>query len=153
MATVIKVANKNINLDRLAEELEAAGIPMEGLLLAGFHRVGLNTYEPNAARQVIARRSSPDGNIEDEADPGELRFRFPADLSADQVTTLDPVLAAHDPAVLSVGQRNIKADEDAVPLLATAYQDWDSLTPPQKDDALRLVVRSVARALDGSIDL
>lgn len=151
MATVIKIANKNINLDRLREELEAAGIPFVGAWMGGFHPVGLNVYEPNASTQVVATAT---GRPDVTADPGEIRLKFSVDqLTPAQEVTVDSVLSAHDHTLLSVGQAHLKADEDSVPAFIDAYNNWASLTPPEKDSVLREMVRAVARRIDDSIDL
>ena len=151
MADVTKIAVKNLNLPLLMEELAAAGLGQPGLLLAGFVRFNAQHYQPLGSRSVIGSRTAPDGStIEDEADPGELRFRFPADLTGPQDTALVAVLAAHVAAERSTGQTNEKADQDAIAPLVNNFQNWGALSAAEKDNNHRQLTRLVARLLDSS---
>ena len=156
MATLIKFMNKDMNFERLREEIIAAGLPDGfGALLAGFNQVNRRLHEPFASRQVISRSSDPGGgpDITDSADPGELRFRHDPDLTGPQETTLDGVLTAHDATNLSTGQTNSDTDIAAIAPLVSNYQNWGSLTPAEKDNNHRQLTRLIARLLDGAQDL
>ena len=151
MADVTKIAVKNLNLPLLMEELATAGLGQPGLLLAGFVRSNAQHYRPLGSRSVIGSRTAADGStIEDEADPGELRFRFPVDLTGPQDTALVAVLAAHVATDRSTGQTNTKADQDAIAPLISNFQNWGTLSAAQKDANNRQVTRLVARLLDSS---
>ena len=147
MFVTIKFAIKNINLELLREELVAVSVPVQGLLMAGFHRLNARVYEPNAATQVIARAS---GRPDVTAEPGELKFKNDPALTLDEEVALDAVLSAHDATNLSAGQRNDDTDSAAIPALVNAFRNWDTRTPAQKDNILRQLTRLVARLLDSS---
>ncbi len=156
MATLVKFMNKDMNFERLREEIIAAGLPSGfGALLAGFTRINGRLYEPFLTTQVISTASDPGGgpDITDSADPGELRFRFDPDLTGPQETTLDGVLTAHDATNLSTGQQNNDSDIAAIAPLVSNYQNWGSLNAAQKDNNHRQLTRLVARLLGGQQDL
>ena len=146
---VVKIANKNLNLPLLFDQLQAAGLTQQGLLVAGFEHVGNQRYRPLTVRTVIGRS----GDVEDFADPGELRFRFADVLSSAEDTALDGVLAAHDATQNSSDQDNKQDDADAVAPLVANYRDWGTLTAAQKDNNARQLTRLVARLLDSTQDL
>lgn len=146
---VLKIANKNLNLSLLFDQLRAAGLTQQGLLVAGFEHVGNQRYRPFAVRTVIGRS----GDVEDFADPGELRFRFADPLSGAEDAALDGVLAAHDATQTSSDQDNKRADQDAIDPLVANYRDWATLSAAQKDNNARQVTRLVARLLDSTQDL
>ena len=149
MVVVVKIANKNLNLPLLFDELQAAGLAQQGLLVAGFEHVGNQRYRPFVVRTVIGKS----GDVEDFADPGELRFRFADPLSTAEDTALDGVLTAHDATQTSGDQDNKQADADAIAPLVANYRNWATLTAAQKDNNARQVTRLVARLLDSTQDL
>ena len=153
MVRVIKFMNKDLNLGRLQEELEAAGFPETGLLLAGFERTGKEQYKPNAARKVISTQTSGGTVTEDFADPGELRFSFERELSIPQDEALGRVLANHDATMMSKSQINQDVDAIQVETLISNYENWATLTPAQLSENTRLMTRMVARLHDRSNDL
>jgi len=156
MATLVKIANKDINFERLREEMDAAGLPAGfGALIAGFNSINNRLHQPFLTTQIISRASDPAGgpDITDSADPGELRFRFDPDLTAPQEATLDGLLTAHDATNLSTAQQNNDTDIAAIPPLVSNYNSWGSLTLAQKDNNHRQLTRLVARLLDGQQDL
>jgi hypothetical protein len=146
---VVKVAEKNLNLALLSNELKAAGVRPNGLLVAGFEHVGKQRYRPFATRTEIGRS----GDVADFADPGELRFRFPDVLTGAEDTALDGVLAAHDATQLSGDQENKQEDADAVVPLVSNYRGWATLSAAEKDNNARQLTRLVARLLDSTQDL
>ena len=153
---LVKIANRDLNLPRLRQEIVEAGLPSGyGLLVAGFNRSNdvVGHYVPFTVRSEIARRDGPDGPIIDSADPGELRFRFDPDLTSPQEITLDGVLAAHDWTVLSTTQARKQEDRDAIPILVDRFKNWDSLNSSEKDSVLKQLTRLVARILDSSQDI
>lgn len=150
MATIIKIANKRINLDRLTEELETAGIPLQGLLLAGFNRLNVRVNQPNASTKVIATGT---GKPDDEADPGELRFTYDPALTTAEETTLDGVLVAHDHTVNSNAQDNQDQDAADAESLANDHREWNDLSNAQKDENQETLSRLTARLQDRSIDI
>ena len=96
MVIIVRVVVKEFNSELLREELVALGLPMPKF--KGFESSGsAGFYTPNAARRVIARRTSQGGpDITDSANPGELRFSLDSPLTSRQESDLDGVLAAHD---------------------------------------------------------
>lgn len=153
MAELVKFVVKDLNMSLLREELEAIGISEFGLLMAGFNSRPEERYEPFASRQVIARRDTPTGVVEESADPGELRFRFDPVLSAAEETALDSVLVVHDATGFSSAQINRKADRDAVAPLVANFKNWGALNSPAKDNNHKQLTRLVARLLDRSEDI
>lgn len=156
MATLVKFMNKDLNFERLREEMSVAILPVSfGSLIAGFTQVNKRLYEPFLSTQVISSSTDPGGGLDitDSADPGELRFNFDPDLTAAQETTLDGVLTAHDATNLSTNQQNKDTDIAAIAPLVSNYQNWGSLTPAQKDNNQRQLTRLVARILDSAQDL
>ena len=146
MPKFVKFANKDLNPDRLRDELELAAILPEKLLFAGFHVINDRLMEPFLTIEVIATHT---GQPDTTAVPGELHFGYPSDPGA----TLDVLLAAHDATLLSKSQTNHDADVAAIPILVSRYKNWDTLTDPQKDSVLRQLTRLVARLLDSAEDL
>ena len=156
MATLVKIMNKDMNFERMREEMSVVGLPTGfGALLAGFTRINNRLHEPFLSPQIISRASDPGGgpDITDSADPGELRFRFDLVLTALQETTLDGVLTAHDATNLSTSQQSNDTDIAAIAPLVNNFQNWGSLTAAQKDNNHRQLTRLVARLLDGQQDL
>ena len=149
MADVTKFAVKRINLPLLFEQLQATGLGQPGLLMAGFKNIQRQRYDPLAVRTEVGRS----GDVPDFADPGELRFRFPAPLSSGEDTDLDNLLAAHDATQNSTGQQQKQDDDDAIPALVNNYQNWGTLTAAQKDNNHRQLTRLVARLLDSTQQL
>lgn len=149
MADVTKFAVKNINLPLLFDQLQAAGLTQQGLLMAGFEHAQNQRYRPFAVRTEIGRS----GDVVDFADPGELRFRFANPLTGAEDTALDAVLAAHDATQTSSDQDNKQSDADAVDPLVANYRDWATLSAAEKDNNARQVTRLVARLLDSTQNL
>ena len=155
MATLVKIMNKDLNLPLFREEMVAAGVPVEGATIAGFDYVGVGQYEPFTETRVISTHSDPAGgpDIEETAEPGELRFRFATVPTAPQEAIIDGVIAAHDATGQSTDQVQKQSDTAAIPILVDRWQNWDTLTNPQKDEVLKHLTRLVARLLDGTQQL
>ena len=156
MTILIKIMNKDLNHERLRDEIEFAGLPAQsGLLIAGFTRINNRLHESFASTQIISRASDPGGgpDITDSAAPGELRFDYVPDLTAPQQVTLDGILAAHDATKLSRDQQNKDSDLAAIAPLIANFQNWGSLNNPAKDNNHRQLTRLVARLLDSTQDL
>jgi hypothetical protein len=150
MATTIKFMNKNLNLNRLQEELQVAGVPITGMLVAGFNRVGLSQYEPFTETQVIGQAT---GQPDDTADPGELRFKSDAILSSTDELNLDVILSVHDNTLKSSSQANKDTDIAAIAPLVNNFQNWGTLSNAEKDNNHRQLTRLVARLLDSTQDI
>lgn len=145
MPTLVKIANKNLNLSLLTEELGSVGLDQHSLLMAGFRQQDERTYVPNAARKIIARRTTPGGEVVDEADPGELRFTSDAAFTVAQESSLDGVLVSHDAAVLTAEQEREDLDAKDLDQLVRDYAGWDTMSRPQKDVVTKRVVRLLVR--------
>jgi hypothetical protein len=146
------IATTNINLELLREEIAAAGLVSAGILMAGFHLLrpsGL--YGLNPARKEIGRRTDPADPTQDIitfADPGEIKFKFDATLTAPQEATLAATLAAHDPLLFTQAQQQQIDHKASAATLKNIYQQWNSLTPAQKDAGTREAIRRLARLID-----
>lgn len=154
MARTIKVANKNINLPLLREELDAAPFPPRGFLMAGFEGVGDGQYEPNATREAIGSRTDPEGgpDIVIMADPGELYVKTATMLTGGQNNRLDNVLAAHDATQQTAEQGRDLTDTADFNVLLNALQNWNTLTNAQKDMAQRRALRLLLREVKSGTD-
>ena len=146
MADVVKFKVKDFNPDRLLEELEVAIISPEGMKWRGFTRINPRLYEPNASTKAIATST---GQPDVTADPGELHFKYATDPGA----ALDTVLDAHDATKLSSLQIAREEDFAAIPALINAWNNWDTFTNIQKDNANRQAQRLIARLLDRGLDI
>jgi hypothetical protein len=150
METLVKFMTQDLNPERLKEEMAAAGVPAQGATLAGFTRINARLYQPFASTQVIATHT---GQPDTTAEPGEIKLKFDTAPTAPQETTLDGLLVAHDATNLSSAQQNKDTDLAAIPALVNAWNNWDTFTPSQKDNANRQAQRLIARLLDGSQDI
>ena len=146
MPTFIKFAVKDINPDRLHDELVVAGIEPEGVLFAGFHPANNRLTEPFTATEVIATAT---GKPDVTADPGELHFRYPSDPGV----ALDTVLTNHVATNLSIAQTNEDRDETAAIAHINAFNNWDSLNATQRNNANKQAQRSLARIFNSSTDI
>jgi hypothetical protein len=126
MPTVVKIAVKDFNPDRLREQLEAggAGAILTSLGWAGFDRVSDRQYTPKPARTLVGVSVSNGQRIEDFADPGELRFALTRDLTPQEDDQLTTLLANHDHTQLSDGQ--VRADQDEADLDAIIATERDA---------------------------
>jgi hypothetical protein len=137
MAALIKIVNKDINRDRLNEELDAAGL-LVGITWTGFDRLNRRIMTPSTVHGFTA---------------GELRFKYEPPISAGQEATLDGILAAHDSAQRSTLQ--IAGDQDEIDRQAfiTTFNEWDTLNNTQKVNRIKHLFRVVARLVDSTTDL
>jgi hypothetical protein len=142
--------NKDLNFGLLMQEMAAAGVPIQGVHIAGFDHVGSGHYVPFASTQVIATST---GQPDVTAEPGELQFRNDLALTGPQETALDGVLVAHDETQQSDVEVNRSADIVAKDLLIDRYQNWVGLSNAQKDTVLQNLCRVVARLIDRSTNL
>ena len=142
-----KFRNAPINPDRLREEWVAAGLGplLPSVTIAGFTRLSPRRYEPFTERRVVGVSVVDGTRVEDFADPGELRFALAQPLTPSEDASLDAVLAAHNPAVLSAEQvRQDQDDADAAQLEAD-FGAWDAMNNAQRFTALKRLVRLVIR--------
>jgi hypothetical protein len=142
--------NKDLNFGLLMQEMAAAGVPIQGVLIAGFNHVGSGHYVPFVSTQVIATAT---GQPDVTAEPGELQFRNDPALTGPQETALDGVLTAHDETQQSDIEVNRSADIVAKDLLIDRYQNWGTLSNAQKDTVLENLCRVVARLIDRSTNI
>ena len=145
MTILVKIVEKDFNSELLRQELEAAGFPAPKYKgFAGIGRTG--RYTPNAATKVIARRTVQGGpDFEDSADPGELRFTLDAPLTASQETNLDGILAAHDSTQHTEEQARGDTDQTDYQQLLSDFNNFDSMSLPEKDVVLKRLVRLLVR--------
>ncbi len=145
MVTTIKIANKNINLELLFEELGIA-VPATsfGLLMAGFHKLNTRVYEPNATTQVIATST---GQPDDTADPGELRFKHSVVLTAPAEAALDATLTAHDGSQTTAEQDRQDLDNTEAAQLLLDFNIFDGMTELQRLVVYKRMLRAIVRLL------
>ena len=146
MTLVTKTSVKNFNGSLLMEQVSAILAP-SSLGWAGFHRLNERVYEPNAAAQEVGRTSVNGQTTIDTAQPGELRFTFSRDLTAQEDSDLVTLLAAHNSATLTAEQTRQDQDASDLPTLIDTERDtfianlatqnttingWDAATTAQK---------------------
>jgi hypothetical protein len=141
-----KIVNKNINLEKLTEEMTAAGFSNFGFLLAGFNRLNDRVHQPNAAQKVIATST---GQPDDLADPGEIRFRTEEELTGQEETDLDAVYAAHDYTILTAEQTRIDVDLIDIDQLLVDFGNFDGMTQGQVNTTIKRALRVLVRQLKG----
>lgn len=151
MADVVKIANKDINLPLLKEEIAATIVPAFGLLMAGFNLPrGSLVYEPNSRAAIISTRSDGQGGtINDIAAIGELRFEFRNALTNAQDTALDGALSAHVATATSSEQDNKAQDAIDAAQLLVDYGNWDGMNGLQRDATTKIMLRLQVRKLLG----
>jgi hypothetical protein len=133
MALSIRTSVKDFNDDKLQEEPAQASLPIQGITWAGFINSGERLHTPFPEASRVVGTSSSDGD--DVALRGELRFFTASALTAQQNTTLDSVLQAHNSATLTTEQGRQAQDTSEMDQLFTVdritYRDniqtWDSL--------------------------
>jgi len=153
MAEVVKIADKDINLSLLTEELAATIVPAYGLLLAGFtFSRSSGFYEPNGRATIISTRSDGQGGtINDIAAIGELRFEFRSALTAAEDTALDGALTAHTATTKTNEQQNEAQDDIDAAQLLVDYGNWDGMTAVQRDATTKIMLRLQTRKLLGPV--
>ncbi len=144
MVKTIKIVNKNLNISKLWEELEAAGFSDFGLLMAGFHQLSDGIYEPNAGQKVIATST---GQPDDIAEAGELRFKTAIALSGAEETTLEGVYTAHDFSIKTDEQTRQDTDIAELDQLLIDYGNYDGMNAGQKDVVIKRMMRLLLREL------
>ena len=154
MSTYTRTLVKDFNGELLHEQVLGI-VPEARILWAGFNirdrRFSL--YGPNAGTKVIASHSQPDGTtVDTTAEPGEMKWTFPHDLTPDQEVSFDAILTAHDATGRSAGQQQEQRERDAGLAFKNNFDNWDSLTSTQKDNNAKQLTRFMARVLDGTID-
>jgi len=145
MADDIRTVLKSFNKDLLNEELVASALPFESAYLAGF--------EPRGRPRIVfdiapgPRLISEDkvNNIQDFADPGEIRFVFTTALTAPEATALDALLTAHDHTQRTTEQTRSVRDEAELSALEAAFPNWATFTGPERNDFLERLARSYLR--------
>lgn len=155
MSTYYRTLVKDFNGELLHEQVLGI-LPEARILWAGFrlndHQFSL--YGPNAGTKVISSQSQPDGStVEITAEPGEMKWRFPHDLTPDQEASFDSILNAHDSTQKSIGQQRKQNEIDAAVAFKRNFDNWGSLSSAQRDNNLRQLTRFMARLLDDSTDV
>lgn len=145
MANDIRTVLKDFNRDLLTEELVASALPFESVFLAGFQRKGNSPFvgEPTPGPKLISNDKV--NNIQDFADPGEIRFVFTTALTAPEATGLDTLLTNHDATQTTAEQDRSIQDETDLTILEAAWPNWATFTPTEKDEFLRRFARSYLR--------
>lgn len=147
MAYKYKIVNKNINLNKLTEEMTTAGFTNFGFLMAGFNKLNDRVYQPNAAQKVIATST---GKSDDLADVGEIRFRTEEELTGQEETDLDAVYTAHDYTKLTAEQIRVDQDVTDADQLLIDFGNFDSMSQGQINSTIKKALRVLVRQLKGS---
>lgn len=153
MSTYLRTHLKDFNGELLHEQVLGI-LPEARILWAGFNLNDneLSLYVPNSGTKVIASQSQPDGSVvETTAEPGEMKWRFPNDLTPDQEVSFDAILDNHDATQKSRGQRRTRENKTAALMFKNNANNWDLLTSAQKENNARQLTRFMARVLDGTI--
>lgn len=145
MADDIRTVLKDFNKPLLNEELVASALPFETVFLAGFKRQGADAdiLTPTPAPKLIS--DDRVNNIQDFADPGEIRFVFTTALTAPEATALDTLLAAHDSAGTTGDQDRDAQDEIDLDRLITDLPNVPTMTNPEFEEHVERLTRVVVR--------
>ena len=153
MATIKKTILKNINPEKLNEELRAAGVNPSRLVWAGFERVDSAIRKPTATSCVIERRQDVTTNGQEvitTAEPGELHFEYTGSINE---ATLDSVLTSHDSSVKTVEQVRLEKDETEIDQMVALAKDFDAQVTTFADAKvlLKRLTRIVVRLHRGAL--
>ena len=157
MALIKKIHVKDFNPDKLREELEAAGGGfVQSTVWAGFDSVSDRLYTPMQARRAVGSSSVNGVQTIDYADPGELRFVTPRDITPAEDDGLETILVAHNAATLSQAQIEADADEDVFdaliaekkPIYVGHLNNWDTYTNTQRTAATKEMFEIVADVMN-----
>lgn len=119
---LVKIVNKPLNLDRLADELAPLRAITTRVDWYGFERQDARTMVPIPARRKVGEANG----VLDFADPGEIRFHLTRDLTAQEEAALDAALAAHDAKALSAEQVREDRDESDLDQLLAGLANFDT---------------------------
>jgi len=149
MEILTLVAPGDVNLSLLKEEIAAAGLPQMGLGIRGMTSVRNEIFADLFVRfpstQVIVTKT---GEPDVTAEPGEINFKTQVALTTAEEITLAAVLTAHDATQRTVEQVRAKEHRESSVTLKNIYQQWDTLTPAQKDSGTKEAIRRLARVID-----
>ncbi len=143
MADEVRTTLKDYNRDLVTEELVASALPFETIFLAGFVRLGDFRGTPAPGPRVIT--DDKVANVQDIAQPGEIRFVFTTALTVGEAAALDTLLANHDSTVHTADQDRRNQDQTDLDTLETNFPNWDTFTAGQKDAFLKTLSRVVIR--------
>lgn len=146
MVYTYKIVNKNINLEKLTEEMVAAGFTNFGFLMAGFNKLSNRIYQPNTAQKVIATST---GKPDDLADVGEIRFRSENLLSGQEESDLEAVYTIHDYTKLTAEQIRVDVDLLDIDQLLIDFGDFDGMNTAQINAVIKRALRVLVRQLKG----
>jgi len=143
MAEMKVVELKNFNRDLLREELTASALPFVSVALAGFERINQFVGAPTSEPRLVFK----DGvrNIEDFAEPGELRFEFVTALTASEEVGLGSLLLAHDSTQRTVKQQRQERDVSDLDTLVANFPSFDLFTNTQFRSFVKVLARSYIR--------
>ncbi len=145
MADDIRTVLKDFNKPLLNEELVASALPFETVFLAGFKRQGADPdiLTPTPAPKLIS--DDRVNNIQDFADPGEIRFTFSTALTVAEGVILDDLLAAHNSAGTTSDQDREEQDEIDLDRLITDLPNVTSMANPEFEEHIERLTRVVVR--------
>jgi hypothetical protein len=149
MEVLTLIAPGDVNQSLLREEIATAGLPLMGFGMRGFTTVKIEPFVDLFARfaapkVIVTKTGEPDVV----ADPGEFNFKTQVALTPTEEMTLAAVLTAHDSTQRTVEQQRAVQHRNSAATLKNIYQQWDSLTPAQKDSGTREAIRRLARVID-----
>ena len=141
-----KVANKQVNIRRLVQEVKAA-LPLDGIDAVGFESTGGRIYTPRTDQKVGTRKIQGSAKEDILVTLGGLDCHFSRDLTVPEEAQLDSLISAHDYTKLTPDQ--IRRDEDftyhdRIKVLYVKGRD-SSLTVAEREELLLKVTRMVLR--------
>ncbi len=143
MADETRTVVKDFNRRLLTRDLNLSALPFEKLDLAGFVKKDRFEVTPAPGPRVIV--DDKVANIQDIAQPGEIRFVFTTALTPAEDTLLDTELASHTSTDRTQPQARQERDTTQLDELELEWPDWDTLNNAQRFVFLRKLSRLVIR--------
>lgn len=141
-----KIANKQVNLQRLIQEIKAV-LPLEQINAAGFKAVDSRTYTPRTDPKVGTRQIHGSAKEDILVTLAGLDCTFDRALTGPEEAQLDSLISAHDYTNLTPGQTRRDQDgtyHDRIKVLYVKGRDG-VLTPQEREELLLRVTRMVLR--------
>ena len=143
MADETRTVLKDFNNRLLTRELNTSALPFEKLDLAGFVPKERFEVTPAPGPRVIV--DDKVANIQDIAQPGEIRFVFTTALTPAEDTLLDTELTNHTSTDRTQRQTRQQRDTTQLDELEAEWPDWDTFTNGQRTAFLKKLSRLVIR--------
>ena len=148
MPTTVVTLIKPFNAPLLLEELLARGLPVTSVGFVGFEAddVTEDHMFPAAGDQTVGFTIDPATGqltVPDVVGRGVIRVVTSVVLDEDQEQEVRAVISLHNYVHQNDDQKASDLDDTELPILQDDLDRFRDLTLPQKDEALRLIIRQV----------